>query len=274
MTNSERETDMDYGDPADARFIVTESDGEHVLIVRIDRVEKRNALSNPMVIELGRVLDDAKRDARIRCVVITGGETVFSAGADMKNMLLHGVVEVVSDPRRIDAWNAIASFPKPLIAAVNGVAVGAGNELALCCDFIVAGSNASFGQPEVRNGGLAGDGGTQRLPRKLGPQLAAYMLLSGEMIDAHTALSAGYVLEVCEPGRTLSRALDIARTIAERAPVSVQLTKACMQEAVGANASNGLSFERVAMFRNHRSRDRQEGLKAFKEKRRPVFTGD
>ncbi|MBN3763508.1 enoyl-CoA hydratase-related protein [Burkholderia sp. Ac-20365] len=265
---------MHYGDPEDARFIERERVGDHILVVRINRVEKRNALSNPMVVELGRVLDDAKQDKQIRCVVITGGDAVFSAGADMKNMLQYGVVDVVSDPRRIDAWNTISTFPKPLIAAVNGVAVGAGNELALCCDFIVAGANASFGQPEVRNGGLAGDGGTQRLPRKIGTQMAAYMLLSGEMIDAQTALRAGYVLEVCDPAETVARAIAIAQTIAERSPVSVQLTKACMQEAVGASASNGLAFERVAMFRNHRSRDRQEGLTAFKEKRRPIFTGD
>jgi len=265
---------VDYGDSADVKCVVCERSTEHVLVIHIDRIEKRNALSNPMVIEMGRVLADAAHDPSVRCVVITGGETVFSAGADMKNMLHYGVIDVVSDPRRIDAWQTISTFPKPMIAAVNGVAVGAGNELALCCDFIVAGSNALFGQPEVRNGGLAGDGGTQRLPRKLGPQLAAYMLLSGEMIDAQTALRVGYVLEVCEPADTLGRALEIARTIAERSPTSVQLTKACIHEAVGASASNGLAYERVAMFRNHRSRDRQEGLSAFKEKRRPRFTGE
>ncbi|MBN3849590.1 2,3-dehydroadipyl-CoA hydratase [Paraburkholderia sp. Ac-20342] len=265
---------MDYGNPEDAQCVTCERVGDHVLVMRIDRVAKRNALSNPMVIEMGRVLREATDDRTVRCVVITGGEEVFSAGADMKNMLQYGVIDVVSDPRRIEAWNAIATFAKPMIAAVNGVAVGAGNELVLCCDLIVAGSNAQFGQPEVRNGGLAGDGGTQRLPRKLGPQLATYMLLSGEMIDAQTALKAGYVLEVCEPARTLDRAIEIANVIAERAPLSVQFTKACINEAVGANASNGLAYERVAMFRNHRSRDRQEGLNAFKEKRRPQYTGE
>lgn len=265
---------MDYADPDDVRFIEVQQVGDHVLVMRINRIDKRNALSNTMVIEMGRLLAQAAIDRAVRCVVITGSESVFSAGADMKNMLRYGVADVVGDPKRIDAWNVIASFPKPLIAAVNGIAVGAGNELALCCDFIVAGSNAVFGQPEVCNGGLAGDGGTQRLPRKIGPQLAAYMLLTGEMIDAHAALRAGYVLEVCEPKDTLDRAITIAGVIAKRAPVSVQLTKACINEAVGANASNGLAYERVAMFRNHRTRDRQEGLDAFTEKRLPGFTGE
>jgi enoyl-CoA hydratase/carnithine racemase len=179
----------------------------------------------------------------------------------------------VFDPRRVQAWNIIQSFPKPLLAAVNGYALGAGNELALCCDFVVAGTNAKFGQPEVKTGGMPGDGGTQRLPRKVGPNLAAYMIFTGEPIDAATAHRVGYVVEVCEPKQTLARALELAALIASRAPIAVQSTKACIHTAVGATATNGLAFERAAIARNHASKDRQEGMAAFLEKLDPSFTG-
>jgi enoyl-CoA hydratase len=262
-----------FGDPGDAAFIKSESVPPHGLLIRIARPEKRNALSNPMVIEIARLLQSAAADAAVRCVVITGVEEAFSAGADIKNFQKYGVTAVVTDPRRVEAWNVIQSFPKPLIAAVNGYAYGAGNELALCCDFIIAGSNAQFDQPEVKTGGMPGDGGTQRLPRKVGPNLAAYMIFTGEPIDAATAHRVGYVVEVCPSKDTVRRALEIAAVIATRAPLAVQATKACIHTAVGATATNGLAFERAAVVRNHASRDRQEGMAAFVEKRSPDFTG-
>jgi enoyl-CoA hydratase len=243
------------------------------MLLKIARPEKRNALSNPMVVEIGRRLAEARDDADIRCVVITGDETVFSAGADIKNFQQYGVTLVVNDPRRVDAWNTLQTFPKPIIAAVNGVAYGAGNELALCCDFVIAGSNARFAQPEVKTGGMPGDGGTQRLPRKVGPNLAAYMIYTGEPIDASTALRVGYAVEVLPPNETLPRAVVLAEMIASRAPIAVQGTKACMHVAVGASATNGLAFERVAILRNHASQDRLEGMAAFLEKRPPNFKG-
>lgn len=263
---------LHFGDPKDVEFIRSERVGAHVLLIRIARPEKRNALSNPMVIEIARILKDADADPSVRCVVITGDEIAFSAGADIKNMQKFGVTAVVNDPKRVDAWRMIESFPKPWIAAVNGIAFGAGNELAMCCDFIVAGTNARFGQPEVKTGGMAGDGGTQRLPRKLGSNLASYMLFTGEPIDAQTAHRLGYAVELCDPKDTVKRSLSIAEVIASRAPLAVQATKACIHVAVGATAMNGLAFERVAVIRNHGTKDRQEGLAAFVEKRAPSFT--
>jgi enoyl-CoA hydratase/carnithine racemase len=245
----------------------------HVVVIRIDRYEKRNALTNAMVIEMARLLEAARTETEVRCVVITGGDRIFSAGADIKNMQKHGVTAVVNDPRRVDAWNAIQTFPKPMIAAVNGIAFGAGNELAMCCDFVIAGRNASFGQPEVKTGGMAGDGGTQRLPRKLGPSLAAYMLMTGDPIDAETAFRVGYAVELCEPANTLRRAIEVAETIASRAPLAVQATKACIHTAVGATVENGLAVERMYVIRNHGTLDRLEGMAAFVEKRPPRFTG-
>lgn len=257
----------------DASYIRSERVSDHVLLIRIARPLKRNALSNPMVIAMGRILEEGRTDAQVRCVVITGDETIFSAGADIKNMQKYGVTAVVNDPKRVDAWNAIQTFPKPMIAAVNGIAFGAGNELAMCCDFIIAGRNAQFGQPEVKTGGMAGDGGTQRLPRKIGPQFAAYMLFTGDPIDAETAFRLGYVVELCDPKDTIGRALDIAATIASRAPLAVQATKACIHTAVGATIENGLAVERMHVIRNHGAPDRLEGMTAFVEKRLPRFTG-
>lgn len=244
-----------------------------VLLIRFDRYAKRNALTNDMVLEIARLLKDAKEDPEIRCVVFTGTDNVFSAGADLKNMRKLGVLNVVNDPQRVDAWNTLQAFPKPMIAAVNGLALGAGNELAMCCDFVVAGRNAQFGQPEAKTAGMAGDGGTQRLPRKFGPNLAAYMLFTGEPVDAETAFRVGYVIELCDPEKTLERALEIARVVASRAPLAVQAMKACMHAAVGATFENGLAVERVLTIRNMGTADRQEGLAAFTEKREPRFVG-
>lgn len=257
----------------DAGFILTERPSAHVVLIRIARPAKRNALTNGMVIEIARILNEARGDVDTRCVVITGDDIAFSAGADLINMRKYGVTAVVNDPKRVDAWNFIQTFPKPLIAAVNGIAFGAGNELAMCCDFVVAGRNARFGQPEVKTGGMAGDGGTQRLPRKVGPNLASYMLMTGEPIDAEAAHRVGYVVELCEPNRTVARACEIAEVIGSRAPLSVQATKACIHSAVGATIENGLAVERMYVIRNHGTPDRLEGMAAFAEKRAPQFTG-
>jgi len=226
-----------------------------------------------MVVELARLLDLAAADLNIRCVVITGTPDCFAAGADLNEMLERGAANTVNDPARVAAWRRFEMFSKPLIAAVNGVAFGAGCEIALMCDFIIAGANARFAQPEVCRGGIAGDGGTQRLPRKIGQPLASYMLMTGLPIDADVALRAGLVVEVCEPEATVARALEIAEVIARNAPLSVQFTKACVRTAVGATLENGIAFERDCVWRNSVTADRQEGIKAFVEKRPPSFTG-
>lgn len=257
----------------DAGFIESIHVSPHVRLIRIARPEKRNAMTNGMVIEIGRLLREYKDDVDVRCVVITGDEKAFSAGADLKNMHRFGSAAVVNDVRRAAAWEEIERFPKPFIAAANGYTYGAGNELAMCCDFVVAGSNALFGQPEAKTSGMAGDGGTQRLPRKLGPSMAAYMIMTGEPISAQTAKEFGYVIEICEPRRTVGRALEIAEVISMRGPLAVQAMKTCMRVAVGATHENGLAFERMMVVRNQSTPDRAEGLAAFSEKREPKFTG-
>jgi enoyl-CoA hydratase/carnithine racemase len=257
-----------------AHLIVREQPAEHVALLRINRPEKKNALHSSMVIGLARQLDQAEADREVRAVVLTGGGEAFAAGADIAEMLEKGPAGTSNNPDRVAAWRRLEAFPKPIIAAVNGVAFGAGNELALTCDFIIAGRNARFGQPEVRIGGMAGDGGTQRLPRKLGPQWASYMLFTGEPIDAETAFRLGYVVELCEVERTVPRAVEIASIIASRAPVAVRFTKACIGVAVGATHQNGIAYERDSLWRNSGTADRREGMSAFLEKRAPVFRGE
>jgi len=256
-----------------ANLITCETAAEHVALISINRPEKKNALHSSMVIAISRYLDALADDPAVRAVVITGTEDVFAAGADIAQMLEFGPAGTSNNPDRVKAWRRLERFPKPLIAAVNGIAFGAGNELALVCDFIVAGTNARFGQPEVKIGGMAGDGGTQRLPRKLGPNMAAYMLMTGDPIDVETAYRLGYVVEICEPSRTVARAVEIASTIASRAPVAVQYTKECIRVAVGATLENGITFERDAIWRNSMTDDRREGMSAFVEKRAPKFSG-
>lgn len=256
-----------------SHLIARETPAPHVVLLRINRPEKKNALHSTMVIELARRLDEAAADIDVRVVVLTGTEETFAAGADIAEMLERGPAGTSNNPDRVKAWRRLEKFPKPIIAAVNGVAFGAGNELALTCDFIIAGKNAKFGQPEVKIGGMAGDGGTQRLPRKIGPNMASYMLMTGDPIDAETAWRLGYVIEICETSKTVTRAVEIAATIASRAPLAVQYTKACIGVAVGATHENGIAYERDSLWRNSMAEDRREGMSAFVEKRAPKFTG-
>lgn len=255
------------------QHIISERVSKHVALIRIERPEKRNALHSSMVIEIGRIIEELEADNDVRAVVLTGTTEVFAAGADIKEMLELGPAGTSNNPERVKAWRRIESFPKPIIAAVNGIAFGAGNELALTCDFIIAGRNAKFGQPEVKIGGMAGDGGTQRLPRKIGANVASYMLMTGDPIDVERAYMLGLVVEICDVDRTVARAIEVAETIALRAPIAVRYTKACIRTAVGATLENGIAVERDAIWRNSMTNDKIEGMKAFVEKRQPMFTG-
>jgi len=252
--------------------IVMERPAAHVALIRFDRLDKKNAFHSSMIIELGRILAELNRDDTVRSVVMTGGETCFAAGADIKEMVAFGPAKVANSPARVSAWRAIEQFEKPLIAAVNGMAFGAGCELALLCDFIIAGSDALLGQPEIKIGGMPGDGGSQRLPRKLPPNVASYLLMTGDPIGASQAMQLGLVLEVHEPSQTITRAVAIASSIAERAPAAVRAIKACIATAVGPT-DQGLAFERDAITALTETEDSKEGMRAFAEKRAPNFVG-
>ena len=257
---------------APSKHLLLERVSEHVLLIRLNRPEKRNALTNAMVIAIGEMLTEAAKDLSVRAAVLAGDSIAFSAGADIAEIREKGA-HAVNDPARVEAWRSIERFPKPLIAAIEGIAFGAGNELAMTCDILVAGAGARFGQPEVKIGGIPGDGGTQRLARRVGQGFASLMIMTGDPIDAETALRIGLVVEVCPAGKAEARAIEIAMTIASRAPLAVQEAKACISVAVAATRENGLAFERDALWRVIQSPDSREGGAAFLEKRPPRFTG-
>lgn len=243
-----------------------------VVVITLNRPEVKNALRTQLLGELAEALETCKTDDAVRCVVITGGAEVFAAGADIREMAELDAVGVLNDPR-VGYWQQIRQFPKPIVAAVNGYCLGGGCELAMHADIIVAGSSAQFGQPEINLGIIPGAGGTQRLIRSVGKALAAKMVLTGEMIDAQTALSAGLVAEVCQPELTQERAMKLAQTIARKAPLAVRMAKESLLKSFDASLTTGLEFERRSFVTLAATEDRNEGIAAFMEKRRPVYKG-
>jgi enoyl-CoA hydratase len=255
-----------------ADLVLGHSPVPHVLQLTLNRLSKRNALSNDLIAALSAALRTAGQNDDVRCVVICGGQGFFSAGADIKEMQQRGF-EAIDNPARRSAWREIANFPKPLIAAVDGVCFGGGHELALLADIIIASEGASFGQPEINIGILPGDGATQRLTRVAGKSLAMLMILTGEPIDAATALRAGLVAEVVAKDQALPRALQIAGLIARKPPRSAELAKSAVLAAYQTTLDTGLEFERQAIRHAFTTDDQSEGMNAFFEKRPPTYTG-
>ena len=245
---------------------------EGVRVFILNRPEALNALNTELLGNLSQALDEAEADPDTRAIVITGGQKAFAAGADINEMASLDLVGILEDPR-IAHWQRIERFSKPIIAAVNGFALGGGCELAMHADIVVAGENARFGQPEINLGIMPGAGGTQRLVRKVGESLAMHMALTGEPINATRALQAGLISEICQPELTLEKAIQIARSIAQKAPIAVRLTRESVRKANDMNLADGLRFERHAFTVLAGTADRQEGLDAFREKRKPHFTG-
>lgn len=243
-----------------------------IATLTLDRPEARNALNNALLAEIAAALDVASADEEVRVAIVTGGGKVFAAGADIKEMAALDMVGVMSDPRP-GYWRRIAGFPKPLIAAVNGYALGGGCELMMHADIVIAGEDAQFGQPEINLGIIPGAGGTQRLVRTVGKSMAMKMVLSGEFIDAATALQFGLVAEVTPGEETLSRAQRLAGKIADKGPVAVRLAKEALLKAYETTLESGLAFERKAFTLLAGTEDRNEGIAAFMEKRSPVFRG-
>ncbi len=243
-----------------------------VLLLTLNRPEALNALNTDLLGELSAALDAAETDPEIRAVVITGNQRVFAAGADINEMASRDLVGIFEDPR-VAHWQRIARFPKPIVAAINGYALGGGCELAMHADILIAGDNASFGQPEINLGIMPGAGGTQRLTRAVGSALAMHMTLTGEQISAHRALQAGLISEICPTELTVERAIQVAQTIASKAPIAVRLIKEAVHKASDTDLTTGLRFERYAFTILTGTADRAEGLKAFQEKRQPNFNG-
>ena len=243
-----------------------------VRLITLNRPKARNALRTRTLREIADTLDAAEADVAIGACVITGGPEVFAAGADIKEMAAAGAEETRNDPRQAHR-RRIDRFAKPLIAAVNGYALGGGCELAMQADIIIAGDNARFGQPEINLGIIPGAGGTQRLIRAVGKSLAMKMVLSGEMIDARAALAAGLVAEIAPTELTVEKAVELAAVIAAKAPLAVRLAKDVMRKSFEHLLAAALDYEREAFVVLANTGDRKEGLAAFIEKRQPRFTG-
>ena len=202
--------------------------------------------------------------------MLTGDNEAFSAGADIKEMPEEGI-PMFADATRLTAWKTIEQFRKPIVAAVNGYALGGGCELALLCDIVICGENAQFGTPEIKIAAFPGDGGTQRLPRLIGKARAMYMVLTGERINADMACNWGLVSEVLPLGETVNRALKIAETIAEYSPIALEMVKAEVLMSFSKPLDESLSLERQLLL--WQTEDHDEGIAAFLEKRKPRYTG-
>ncbi|MCT8165291.1 2,3-dehydroadipyl-CoA hydratase [Pseudomonas putida] len=254
------------------RFIAVQPPEHGVRLVTLHRPEALNALCTELLAELAAELSAAQDCEHTRAVVITGSRKAFAAGADIREMAERDLVGILNDPRIVH-WQRITAFSKPLIAAVNGYALGGGCELVMCADIVIAGTDARFGQPEINLGIIPGAGGTQRLLRAVGKPLAMQMILSGEAITARHALQAGLVSETTEPEFTVERALEVARAIAAKAPLAVRLAKEAVLKAGDTDLASGLRFERHAFTLLAGTADRDEGIRAFQEKRPAHFKG-
>ncbi|MEZ5729615.1 MAG: enoyl-CoA hydratase-related protein [Burkholderiaceae bacterium] len=244
-----------------------------VVLLRLNRPQARNALNASLRIRLVELLQAADANEDVRCIVLAGDAKAFSAGADLN--------ELQADVGPIDMllretgrfWNSVASVRKPLVAAVRGRAFGGGCELAMLADILVAGRTALFGLPEVKVGLMPGAGGTQRLPRLCGNPQALLALLTGEPFDAEAALRMGLVSEVVDDEVVESRALVIAATIAARPPLAIRQIKQVVRRGADCALESALALETAALQVLLASEDRKEGVRAFLEKRAPVFTG-
>ncbi len=253
--------------------VETKIDGA-VGCLTLNRPDKRNAIDDGMRVAMADALTAFDADASIRIVILTGAGVAFCAGVDLSSAP-SGAHETQNNPvgGRPRLTDPFDRFTKPVLAAINGVAVGGGLELALACDMRIASTSAKFGLPEVRIGSLAGSGGTQRLPAAIGRALAAQMLFTGEMISAERALQAGLVSEVVEPAALMEHAWAIARTVGKNAPLSLRAIKRALRAANDVPLASGLELERSLFSSLAGTEDRQEGRNAFRERRTPNFRG-
>jgi enoyl-CoA hydratase len=245
-----------------------------VAVLTINRPDKLNALNKTVHAEGVAALEELRADDSVRVVVITGkGEKAFIAGADISEFAGETPVSQRSRFNEKTFFNSIDTFPKPVIAMINGFCLGGGNELALACDLRIASDNARFGQPEVNLGLIPGGGGTQRLTRLVGESRAMEMILTGEMIDAQTALTFGLVNHVYALAELEEKTLALAAKLAEKAPVALQLCKEAVKFASRSNLDEGLRREIDLFAICFSTEDKQEGVSAFLEKRKPEFKG-
>lgn len=251
--------------------ILVEQDGA-VAVVTLNRPKVLNALNQATMDEVVDALETLDRDETARCMVLTGGERAFAAGADINEMAAATPVEMLSG-YRFQQWERIRKVSTPIIAAVRGFALGGGCELAMLCDMIVAGEGARFGQPEINLGIMPGAGGTQRLTRAVGKARAMELVLTGRHMTAAEAYGMGLVTRVVPDEVVVEEARKLARQIAEKAPVAVRLAKEAVLKAFDTTLEVGLDYERKLFYLLFSTEDHTEGIQAFLGKRPAVFKG-
>ena len=257
----------------DEAFVLVERDeARRVALLRLNRPKQLNALNAQVMDQLCEALEALDRDEAIRCLVVTGNQRAFAAGADIDEMAAASPVDMLRG-NRIAQWDRVRRISKPVIAAVNGWCLGGGCELAMALDLIVAGEGARFGQPEINLGVIPGAGGTQRLTRAIGKSRAMEMVLTGEPIDAAEALRLGLVAHVVPDELLVEDALALAAKIATKSPLALRLAKESVNAAHELALTDGLAHERKLFYLLFASEDQKEGMAAFLEKRAPDFKG-
>jgi enoyl-CoA hydratase len=253
---------------------------EHILLevdlpiatITLNRPKVLNALSPGLMGKVAGALTELDANSEVRAAVLTGGPKVFAAGADISDMADQGPVDQLLRDQT-GRWGPLAGFKKPLIAAVNGYALGGGCEVALMCDLIIAGDTARFGQPEINLGIIPGAGGTQRWPRTVGKYVAMEVMLTGSPVTAQRAYELGIVNKVVPPDMTIEIAQRTAREIAAKPPLAVRMAKEAVLKAFEAPLSEGLAAERKSFYFLFATEDQKEGMHAFLEKRKGAFKG-
>jgi|TARA_R110002072_G_scaffold106760_18_gene233093 enoyl-CoA hydratase len=242
---------------------------EGIGIITLNRPQALNALCTALVDELGQALGEFDGDETIRCIVLTGSDKAFAAGADIKEMKEKDFAQVQREDFITDDWEVISKVRKPVIAAVAGFALGGGCEMAMMADMIIAADSAKFGQPEIKLGTIPGAGGTQRLTRSVGKSMAMYLCLTGEMIDAQTALAAGLVAKVVPAEQLMDEVMKIAGKIAGMSLPVLQIAKESVNRSYESTLKEGVLFERRVFHSTFALEDRKEGMEAFADKRKP-----
>ncbi|WBY03061.1 enoyl-CoA hydratase-related protein [Ramlibacter tataouinensis] len=241
-------------------------------VLTLNRPDKRNALDLTMRGAIAEAVRGLEADPEVKAIVITGSDTVFAAGADL-NLLVDKGAQQVAEIDLGQYWAPVAGARKPVIAAVSGFALGAGCELALMCDFIVADPTARLGQPELAVGIMPGAGGTQRLVRSVGKQVASLMLMTGEPLTGERAFQLGLVAELAPEGQALARALELARKAARMPPKALDATKRVLRQGADLPLDAALALENREFLLLFDTEDKTEGMRAFLDKRKPAFTG-
>jgi len=244
---------------------------DKVGVITLNRPKALNALNDQLMDELGHALNQFEQNEQIGCIIITGSEKAFAAGADIVLMANYTYMDAFKGNYVTRNWEHIRKIRKPVIAAVAGYALGGGCELAMMCDFIIAAENAKFGQPEIKLGTIPGCGGTQRMPRAVSKSKAMDLCLTGRMMDAAEAERAGLVSRVVAPEKLMEEALATATVIAGMSLPVAMMIKESVSRAYETTLSEGVQYERAMFYSTFATDDQKEGMKAFLEKRPPVF---